>query len=314
MSERTYGIIGTGALGGYYGARLHHAGCDVRFLLHSDYEHVRRHGLRVESKHGDFSIEQPRVYATPADFEPVDVAVVAMKTTANDQLPQIMPHVVKPDGAVLVMQNGLGVEEQVAAASPEGVRENILGGLAFLCSHKIGPGHIRHLDYGQVRFGHWSNQEKARGVTDVLRSVADDFEHAGLPVEVEADLLLARWKKLLWNMPYNGLSVALNTTTDRLMGHGPTRALCIDIMWEAVRGAAAMDRQIGRDLVEQMIEYTDQMVAYKPSMLIDHEHGRPLELEAIYGYPLRKARERGERLVRTEMLHQMLTLVDGRGG
>ncbi|MEX0741298.1 MAG: 2-dehydropantoate 2-reductase N-terminal domain-containing protein, partial [Phycisphaeraceae bacterium] len=187
MSERTYCIIGTGALGGYYGARLHHAGNPVGFLLRSDYQHVREHGLKVDSKHGDFSIAQPRIYASPAEIEPADVAVVSLKTTHNHLLPEILPHAVKSGGSVLVMQNGLNVEADVAAVLPD---VPIVSGLAFLCSNKIGPGHIRHLDYGQVRLGQWSAEGEAMGVTQLVRDIAADFQRAGLRVELEDDLLL----------------------------------------------------------------------------------------------------------------------------
>ena len=140
---RSYAIIGTGALGGFYGARLHRAGAEVHFLLHSDHDHVRRHGLKVQSKNGDFHLPQVNAHGRAEDMPRCDVVLVALKTTHNHLLPGILPHVVKDDGVVLVIQNGLGMEHDVARIVGPA---RVMGGLSFLCSNKVGPGHIRHLD------------------------------------------------------------------------------------------------------------------------------------------------------------------------
>src|ERR1041385_5180617 len=225
---KRYAIIGAGALGGYFGARLHHAGLTVHFLLNSDYEHVKRHGLKVETTDGDFSIARPSVFASPSELPRCDVALIGLKSTSNDALPAILSHVIKPGGAVLVMQNGLGVEEPVARIAGPGV--TVLGGMAFLCSNKVGPGHIRQMDYGSVRLGQYAPDGVPAGITENMSSVAEDFGRAGVHVDLEEDLVMARWKKLVWNVPYNGLTVVLGTTTDRLMGDPHTRSLCESLM------------------------------------------------------------------------------------
>lgn len=290
VSERSYNIIGTGALGGYYGARLACAGLDVRFLLHSDYEQVRARGLRVESPEGDFSVAQPVIYSSAENMEPADVALVALKTTSNESLPALLPPAVREGGAVLVMQNGLFMEDLAARACPG---REVLGGMAFLCSNKLGPGHIRHLDYGAVRLGQWTADGRAAGVTGLVENVAADFERAGLQVSTEEDLLLGRWKKLVWNITYNGLCVLHDCTTDVLMGDPSLRERCRGIMLEVVRAAAACGREIKEEFVEIMLRDTEAMAAYSPSMLLDYRAGRPLEIEAIYGNPLRAAEEAG---------------------
>lgn len=309
MGGRSYTIIGAGALGGYYGARLHHAGLDVRFLLHSDYEYVLANGLSVESVDGDFSIGQPQVYARASDLPSSDVAVVCLKSTANALLADLLPPAVGPGGVVLVMQNGLGVEEAVAAIVPT---LTIVGGLAFLCSNKVGPGHIRHLDYGQVRFGEYRADGAAAGVTANVRAIADDFDKAGIPITLEEDLLLARWQKLVWNITYNGLCVLNRCTTDVLMADDAMRAKCKAIMDEVVAAAAACGRVIEPSFVSLMLDATDAMAAYKPSMLLDYERGNRLEIEAIYGAPLRRARAAGCSCPLIEDLYRQLQRVDGR--
>ena len=169
MAARTYSVLGTGALGGYYGARLVRGGADVRFLLYRDYDHVRESGLRVESVEGDFSIAKPQVFARAQDLPPSDVVLVALKTTQNEHLRTLLPAAVHEGAVVLVMQNGLGIEEFVAELVPG---NTVLGGLAFLCSNKIGPGHIRHLDYGGVRLAEYREDGRPAGRTEAVEAVA----------------------------------------------------------------------------------------------------------------------------------------------
>jgi 2-dehydropantoate 2-reductase len=309
--SRSYAIIGAGALGGYYGALLHHdAAREVHFLLRGDFAHVREHGLKVFTTRGDRSIARPNIHARPADMPRCDIALVALKSTQNHLLADILPHALKPDGVVLVMQNGLGVEADAAAVVGS---DRVLGGLAFLCSNKTGPGRIHQIDYGSVRLGEYDAANRPGGLTPRLRSVADDFRRAGVQVDLEEDLVLARWKKLVWNVPFNGLAVVLNASTDALMKHPATRALCRDLMGEVLAGAASMGRRLDDDYADQMMDYTDRMAAYKPSMMLDFQAGRPMELRAIYGNPIRAAAQAGVWLPRMSMLHAQLQALDRPG-
>jgi 2-dehydropantoate 2-reductase len=306
---RSYAIIGTGALGGFYGARLHRAGLDVHFLLHSDHEHVRRQGLKIESKDGDFVLPKVKAYGRAEDIPRCDVVLVALKTTQNHLLPTLLPPVLKENGIVLIIQNGLGMEHGVSQiVGPQ----RVMGGLSFLCSNKVGPGHIRHLDYGAVAFAEYSPEEKPRGITDRLRAIGGDFERAGIEVELIEDLVLARWKKLVWNIPYSGLSVVLNATTDELMKNPSTRELLVKLMREVVAGAAAVGRAIPESFVAKMLADTEKMPPYRTSMKIDYENRRTMEVESIFGNPVRAARSAGTELPRIEMLYRELNFLDER--
>lgn len=305
--QPTFTIIGSGALGGYYGARLVHAGYEVHFLLHSDYEYVKQHGLKVMSKEGDFSIAEPNVYADVKDMPPSDVVVVGLKSTSNHLLGELLPPVLKADGVVLVLQNGYGIEDEVAEIVGT---ERVAGGLAFLCSNKVGPGHINHLDYGQIRFADYAPDQAIRGKTERIVNLAACFEQAGIPTVVEDDLVLARWKKLVWNIPYNGLSVVLQATTDKIMQNPETRELCYQLMKEVSLAAGAYGRTIDEDFIQHMMTNTDKMVAYKPSMLLDYEARRPLEIQAIFNAPLQAAKAKGVELPRIEMLAKQLAFFD----
>lgn len=309
LGDRKYGILGTGALGGFYGAKLQKAGLDVHFLLRSDYEHVRQHGLIVESKDGDFTLPQVNAYNDVTKMPKCDVVVVALKTTQNHLLPQLLPSVVKENGVVLVLQNGLGVEEEVAQILGE---VKVIGGLCFLCSNKVGLGHIRHLDYGHITLGEYLPEYSQTGITERMQQIADDFQPTGIGMDLAEDLLLARWKKLVWNIPYNGLSVILNASTNELMADTYSRTLVEQIMYEVKAGANSMGRIIPDSFIQTMLDYTVKMTPYRTSMKIDYDEHRPLEVEAIIGNPLRKAQSAGLDLPQISCLYHQLKFIDTR--
>lgn len=309
MRDRKYAILGTGALGGFYGARLQKAGLDVHFLLKSDYEHISQSGLLVESKDGDFNLPNVNAYNDVNQMPQCDVVVVALKTTQNYLLPKLLPPVVKEHGVVLVLQNGLSVEEEVNQIVSN---VKVIGGLCFLCSNKVGPGHIRHLDYGQITLGEYNSEYDPSGITDTMQGIANDFNHAGIPIELTTDLLLARWQKLVWNIPYNGLSVILNASTDELMADANTRKLVTQLMDEVATGAKSLGRIIPDSFIQTMLDYTVKMKPYRTSMKIDYDTHRPLEVEAIFGNPLRKALAVGVNLPQISCVYHQLKFLDAR--
>ncbi|HUT01834.1 MAG TPA: putative 2-dehydropantoate 2-reductase [Phycisphaerae bacterium] len=310
MGDRSYAILGTGALGGFYGARLARAGLDVHFLLHGDYEHVRDRGLLVESAEGDIALPHVNAYGRAEDMPRCDVVCVCLKTTANHLLAELLPPVLAEGGVVLVLQNGLGIEEHVAGiVGPD----RVMGGLCFLCSNKVGPGHICHLDYGYITLADFDGAGGARGITGRMRAIGGDFERAGVRIRFAEDLVGARWRKLIWNVPFNGLTVVLRTTTDHLMADEHTRGLAERLMRDVAAAAkAATGRVIDDGFLRSQLADTAKMAPYRPSMLLDHEAGRPMEIEAIFGAPLRAARAAGCPVPHIEALYAMLKFLDAR--
>jgi 2-dehydropantoate 2-reductase len=304
MKNRSYAILGTGALGGFYGARLQQAGLDVHFLLRSDYEYVKQHGLVVESPDGDFNLPQVHAYNNVHQMPKCDVVIWSLKTTQNYLLSEILPHFAKNDSIFLVLQNGLGIETNVAEIVSD---RTVMGGLCFLCSNKVGLGKIRHLDYGTITMGEYSEGYQPCGITEQLQKIAAEFELAGIPIEMSEDLLLARWKKLVWN-----ISVVLDARTDELMANPDTRILIEELMAEVVAGAKSCDRIIPDSFVKKMLDYTDKMQPYRTSMKLDYDEKRALEVEAIFGNPLRMAQAAGVNLPKIEMLYRQLKFLDVR--
>lgn len=301
-----FAVIGTGAIGGYYGGLLARTGHAVHFLLRSDFEHVRDKGLRVDSVNGDFHLETVNAYASASDMPRCAVVLIALKATANDILPDTLPDVVHDDSIVILLQNGLGGEEFIHSIVPG---HSIIGGLCFICTNKTGPGHICHLDYGKVTLGQFSPGGTPAGITPELKLLEETFKHAGIETALVEDLVLARWKKLVWNIPFNGLSVLCNALTDMLVKNPVTREQAYELMREVAQAAAAFGRNIPETFIEKMLQMTETMEPYKPSMLLDHENGRPMEIEAIYGEPLRRAQERGCSLPRIEKMYRRLLAI-----
>ena len=219
--ERRYAILGSGALGGLYGGMLARSGREVHFLFHSDYQHVMDHGLRVESHWGDFTLTDVHAHRSADTMPPCDVTIVGLKTTNNHLLPQLLPPPTRGGGVVLVLQNGLDVEADSAAVVGD---DRVLGGCCFLCSNKIGPGHVRHLDYGRIVFGEY--RPTGRGVSQRAREIGEELVAAGIDAEATDDLRMARWRKLMWNITFNGLSVALDASTKELVDDPDSLALC----------------------------------------------------------------------------------------
>lgn len=308
-----YAVIGTGAIGGFYGAKLQRSGMEVHFLLHKDYAHVQRHGLKIYSKDGDFCLPVVHAHVDPATIPVCDVVLIALKATQNDRLKDLLPPWVADQGILLNLQNGLGVEPQLAQLvnpNPDNSNRIILGGLCFICSHRGAPGEIHHQDYGSLTIGSYGDGYKPQGVTPLLETMASHWRQAGVETFLTPDLGYARWKKLLWNVPFNGLSVALSATTTEMMANPQTRLLARDLMEEVQQGAASQGVAIPTTDLEQMLHSTATMAPYVTSMKRDYDRKMPLELATIFGYPLAVARRKGVALPKMTMLHQLLQYLD----
>lgn len=297
-----YGIIGTGGVGGYYGAKLAKAGRDVHFLFHSDYDHVMEHGLKVDSPEGNFTLEHINAYHDAGEMPVCDVVIVALKTTNNHLLPKLLAKVAGKETIMLLIQNGIGVEHDVEAMMP-GIK--LAAGTALICSAKNEPGHIEHMDLGHLNVSDYSCREG-----EVARLVAD-MREAGIDAE-QTEYTDARWKKALWNMPFNGLSVVMNASTSALLENRHTRQLVRSMMAEVMAmGHAFGANGIDEAFADKMIEMTEGMVPYSPSMKLDYEFSRPMEILYLYTKPLHMAAEKGVYCPLLSMLEKQLLYFDG---
>ena len=277
----------------------------MRFLLHSDYEYVKQHGLRVDSCDGDFVLPQVEAFGRAEDMPESDVILVCLKSVKNhDLLPRLLRPLLHEQTTVVLIQNGIGLEEDLQRIFPQ---LHIVAGLAFICCAKTGPGHICHQDFGALNLGNFSCPDKR------FQTLLADLQDAGLTA-AEVPYLEARWKKAVWNMPFNGMTVALNTSTAQLLQTPATRALIYDQMMEVIGAARALGVDaLTSEFADKMMAMTDKMTPYSPSMKLDFDNGRPMEIEYLYSRPIAEARKAGFEMPKLAMLEAELRFLSRRG-
>jgi 2-dehydropantoate 2-reductase len=317
------GVVGCGAVGSYYGAKLGHSGQEMHFLLRSDYEVVRRKGVLVRSAEGVFHYN-PKCARTPEEIGVCDLVIVALKTTANDQLGKLAGPLVGKSTAILTLQNGLGNEEQLAKLFGA---EKTLGGLCFVCINRIEPGVIQHIAHGTIIMGEFNRWPEPR-----THEIAGLIRNSGVPCKVTDTLAQAHWEKLVWNVPFNGLGVAAAGGYDavvsgilpangavgncfdsqKLLTEPRWEQLVRELMLEVIAAANALGLNLPVSAAEKQIARTRDMGEYKASTLLDFENGLPLELESLFLEPLRQARQAGVPTPRLAAMCELLPVLEQR--
>ena len=296
---KSVAVVGSGAIGLYYGGRLAAAGIDVRFLLRADYAALLRGGLKVGSVHGDFELPRLQAFRTPDEIGPVDLVIVAWKATANSHLGAVLPPLLHAQTQVLTLQNGLGNCECIAAITGPA---RVLGGLCFVCINRLAPGIVSHSAGGRVDIGEWRP-----GVPGRATELARRFKAAGIPAVAVDNLEQAQWEKLVWNIPFNGLSVAQGgVTTDVLLASAATEQEIRILMAEVIAAARGLGFELRDDLIAYNVERTRPMGAYRTSSMIDFVAGRELEVVPIWQEPVRRAKAAGVPMPHTENLLENL--------
>src|SRR5207249_2860075 len=193
------GIVGSGAIGTYYGAKLAHAGSDVHFLMRGDLSEVLRNGIFVRGEGENFRVAPINCYKLTKEIGPCDLVIVAVKATSNSDLVDLVPPLLHEQTMLLTLQNGLGNEEFLASHFGA---EQVLGGLCFIALNRVSRTEIERYAYGHIVLGEFNRSPQAR-----THEVATEFAAAGVTCTVAEDLALERWRKLIWNVPFNGLSI-----------------------------------------------------------------------------------------------------------
>ncbi len=290
-------VVGSGAVGLYYGGRLAAAGEDVTFLLRSDFDYVREHGIRVDSVDGGFLLENVQCEKLTSAIGEADLVIVAWKATANEYAREIIAPLIGVETKLLVLQNGLGNLEFYAKQFG---KHRILGGLCFVCINRISYGHVQHTASGLIRIGSYSD-------AGCPLYLIETFIEAGIPCEWVESMEKAQWMKLVWNIPFNGLAIAEGgVDTAQLLGPLELENELRGLMAEVLSCAAAYGHEIGQQFIDHQIKITRPMGAYKPSSMIDYVAGLPVEVEAIWGEPLRRAREKNIPVPRMETLYKRI--------
>ncbi|MFN2476852.1 MAG: 2-dehydropantoate 2-reductase [Chthoniobacterales bacterium] len=296
-------IVGSGAIGCYYGAKLGYFGRDVHFLMRGDLREVRRFGIRIQSKAENIRLAKVNCYATTQEIGPCDLVLIAVKTTSNADLLELIPPLLHEKTMLLTLQNGLGNEEFLTEYFGG---DRVLGGLCFVCLNRTSAGLIENYGHGRVVLGEYNGYPAAR-----THDVAWEFKRSGVVCTVAENLAFARWRKLVWNIPFNGLAVTGGgIDTEAILANEQLRAETLALMDEVIDAAKACGHQLPTAVALEEIKRTEKLGAYKPSTLIDFQAGRPLEVEAIWGEPLRRAQAAGASVPRLQQLYENLREVN----
>jgi 2-dehydropantoate 2-reductase len=299
-------LVGTGAVGSLYGGKLAQAGVRVTALCRSDYEVVKEKGIGITSIWGDFRFFPEKVIRHAGELEDQpDAVVVALKVLPDVRVGEIIGPAVGQETAVVLIQNGVEIEGDVARAFPE---NEIISGLAFVCAGRTALGEVHHIDYGKLILGNFPS-----GVSERTRLLAGLFKSAGVPCSVSEDIVKERWKKLVWNAPFSPLSVlGGGVDTREILGDDESAKLVREAMEEVCLVAKALGHELPSSVVEKNIADSMKMKPYKTSMCLDFEAGRPMEVECILGNAVRAARRASMDVPCLETLYALLRLMDKR--
>ena len=298
-------ILGAGSVGLYFGGRLAQSGAEVSVVARSDYETALRSGYDVSSIAGDFHFAPHLVLKNAADYPGVaDYVILATKVLPTvDRVALLRPAVRSNDTVIVLIQNGIDIEDEIKTAFPD---NELLSTIAYIGASRPAPGKVLHQGSGALQMGVYP-----QGISPALKRLADAFAAVKVKCDMMEDIVFTRWNKLLWNLPYNPVSVlAGGANTARMSCGGELEKLCADLMSEVIRVANAAGVALAEPLAEEQREYTRNFPPYKTSMLQDYEAERALEVEAILGNTLRVAKRFGVEVPRIECCYALLKSVD----
>src|ERR1700682_2300561 len=192
-------VVGSGAIGSYYGAKLAYARGDVHFLMRGDLAAVRRDGVFVRGEGENFRVATINCYNSTKEIGACDLVIIAVKATSNAEIVDLLAPLLHQRTMLLTLQNGLGNDEFLAEHFGA---ERVLGGLCFIALHRVSRTEIERYAYGHIVLGEFGRSSQPRTL-----KVAAEFNRAAVTCTVTEELAFERWGKLIWNIPFNGLSI-----------------------------------------------------------------------------------------------------------
>ncbi|MEO5376226.1 MAG: 2-dehydropantoate 2-reductase [Magnetococcus sp. DMHC-6] len=294
--------IGTGAVGGFYSAKLAQAGARVTCVCRTDYESVKTHGLFIDSPHGNFHFKPYQVLQKVEEqTEPVDYILVGLKVLPEISTAQLIRPAVGEGTVILLLQNGLDIEEPVAKVFPN---NEIISGLAFICVYRNAPNQIHHLDFGRLTLGRYPC-----GHSIHAENLAHLFQSVKISCQTSPNIVTERWRKLVWNAPFNPISVLAGAVTTRdILSKPEGTTLVRKVMEEICQIAHASGHTLPTTVIEDNLKATKIMKPYQTSMQRDYQAGRTMEIEAILGNATRAAQRLHIPVPHLETLYALLQL------
>ncbi|HYH22271.1 MAG TPA: 2-dehydropantoate 2-reductase [Azospirillum sp.] len=281
-------VMGSGGVGGYFGARLSAAGADVVFLARGRHlAAIRENGLRIESAAGDLHLTDVRATDDPAQAGPADVVMFCVKLWDTESAAEQCRALLKPGTAVITFQNGVTSVDSLRRALGDG---HVAGGVAHIAATIGAPGVIRHVGtLARLTYGELDGRRLER--LEAFHALASQ---AGFTATLSDAIERAIWEKFAFLAPFSGVTTLTRQPAGVIRRVPETRALFLDAVREVVVLARARGVDLGADAVERLERMLDGLVApMKASMLHDLERGGPLELPWLSGAVARLGGEAG---------------------
>jgi 2-dehydropantoate 2-reductase len=300
-------IVGAGAVGALFGSALARQGARVAVVCRSDYDVVSREGYDIRSPvFGDHCFRPDFVYREVAECrEPPDYLLLTSKVLESVDRAALIRPAVGRRTAIVLIQNGVDIEAPIAAAFPE---NELLSSLAFVAVGRSAPGRVNHLSLGSLILGRYPS-----GVTPAAQSLAAAFEAGKVPCKLTENVVGARWQKAVWNAVFNPISILGGVLdTEAMLRTEAEVAFVRRAMQEVCDVAQAAGHPQSSTLIEQMLATTRAMPAYKTSMALDYENGRPMEIEAILGNTVRAGRKLGVKTPNLDAIYALAKMVAGK--
>ncbi|MGK0309744.1 MAG: 2-dehydropantoate 2-reductase [Lentimonas sp.] len=301
-------LVGPGAIGLYYGGLLAKSGIRLHVLARSDYDALRQEGITLRMMGGVDSGNMETIYQVqPESVEReassiglADWIIIGAKATANQDLLSALQALVEPEKTILLtLQNGMGNVDFLAQHFP---KNPILAGLCFVCANRVAPAIVENYLPGRVEIGSLGDQ-----YPEAVMQAVSAFTDAGIKCKQALVLDAAIWRKLCWNVPFNGLAIAAGgITTDQILASDTLVFRARKLMNELQQAAALEGHEIEDAFLQRQLDVTEKMDAYRPSSLIDFLEGRAVELEAIFGEPLRRGQRLGLKMSELERLYHQV--------
>lgn len=280
-------ILGSGAVGGYFGAKLAQSGQDVTFIARGAHlEAIRTRGLEIRSPRlGDFTVRAAAADDTRR-VGAVDLVIYAVKAYHNAGALPLLTPLVGPETVVLTLQNGVDSVDFTAAIVGEG---HVLGGTTYVATALEAPGLIvqtgvhRSIIFGEV-FG-----DRTR-ISRRVQAIADILAPADIQVTPVADGRVPIWDKFVYLAPFSGFTGAARLPIGPIWAEPPVREMFYAAAREVAAVAEAEGVRISPDRFETLQQYMDGIPpTTRSSLLIDLEAGKPIEVEALQGAAIRRA-------------------------
>ena len=300
-------IVGAGAVGALFGSALARQGAQVAVVCRSDYDVVSREGYDIISPLlGNHRFRPHQVFREVAECKtPPDFLILTVKVLEGVDRAALIRPAVGPGTVIVLIENGVDIEAEIAAAFPE---NELLSGLALVGVGRGAPGQVHHQSMGQLNLGRYPNGPSA--AADRLAAL---FNAGGIGCKLTEDVVSARWQKAVWNASFNPISIvggALDSTV--MLGTPEATAFIQRTMEEICAVAAAAGSPMHPKFIEQLISGTKAIPPYYTSMAQDYQSGRPMEIEAILGNTVRVARKHGVSTPILETLYALTKMIEAK--